>query len=65
MDDSTGRVDGGVHHRIVFRTEFVFIFNDLDAEKLDYQDAGSCAEADQKFVFPVQFHAASLFSVIR
>jgi hypothetical protein len=65
MDDATGRVDGGVHHRIVFRTELVFVFYDLDAEELDYQDAGSGTESYQKLVFPVQFHAASLFSVIR
>ena len=65
VDDAAGRVDGGVHHRVVFCAELVFVFYDLDAEELDYQDAGSGTESYQKFVFPVQFHAASLFSVIR
>ena len=56
MDDAAGRVDGGVHHRVVLSVHLILVFDDLDAEKLGYEDEGRYAEADDEFVLPVQFH---------
>ena len=53
MDDATGRVDGGVYHRVVLCAELVFVLDDLYAEQLQDQDSRCCAQAYEKFVLPV------------
>ena len=64
MDDASCRIYHRVHHGIVVGVHLVFVIKNLDAEKLDNQDACCHTKSDKKLVFSIQFHIRTIFSLL-
>ena len=65
MNDASGRIDGGIYHRIVLSIHLVFVVKYLDAEQSDDQYGRYDTQTDEQLVLSVKLHRILLFSVIR
>ena len=65
IDDASGRIDGGIYHRIILSIHLVFVVKYLDAEQSDDQYGRYDTQTDEQLVLSVKLHRILLFSVIR